>query len=88
MNTSHVRPEFRTHKLNAIGFARAKKIAEIFDYALTGLEGCIAPGRELAIVKTKLEEAAFFAKKGMAILPENQEDANTVDESTVTNASN
>lgn len=29
-------------------------------------------GREMAIVRTKLEEASFFAKRAMAMNPENQ----------------
>jgi hypothetical protein len=36
--------------------------------AITG-----AGGREMAIVRTKLEEAAFFAKRAMATQAENQE---------------
>lgn len=30
-------------------------------------------GREMAVVRTKLQEAAFFAKRAIAMRPENQE---------------
>ena len=53
--------------------AEAQKIAESFDNLLEEIETYCPEGRELAIVKTKLEEAAFFAKKSMANQQENQE---------------
>lgn len=79
--------EFEVHILNPEGIGKAKMIATVFDDALTELEQlCLRPetsggimlpghymnGREFAVVRTKLEEASFFAKKAMAILPENQ----------------
>ncbi len=65
---------FRVHKLNAQGLDKAGYIAESFTNLLDELAGVITKeGREFSIVKTKLEEAAFFAKKAMAIQPENQE---------------
>lgn len=64
---------FQFHKLNADGIKKAEAIAQLFSDLLSELETNCAPNREFAIVKTKLEEAAFFAKKSMAISPLNQE---------------
>lgn len=64
--------EFAVHMLNENGIEKANKIREIFDETLTKLEQLCMPGRELSIVKTKLEEACFFAKKSMAINLVNQ----------------
>lgn len=65
--------EFKVHRLNASGIAKAQDIAQIFDEALNEIKP-FCEGRELAIVSTKLEEACFFAKKGMASLAINQEE--------------
>jgi hypothetical protein len=66
-------PEFRVHMLNANGVRKAIEIRDVFDQALDKLavlctpDGTIGPGgREYSIVKTKLEEACFFAKKSIA----------------------
>jgi hypothetical protein len=64
---------FQVHMLNEQGKNSAKAIANAFDGLLTFLEGECGAGRELSIVKTKLEEACFFAKKAMANKSENQE---------------
>jgi hypothetical protein len=65
--------EFEVHLLNEQGIEKANQLAKIFDLALTGIEVLAGTGgREMSIVRTKLEEASFFAKKAMAILPENQ----------------
>jgi|HubBroStandDraft_3_1064219.scaffolds.fasta_scaffold403053_2 hypothetical protein len=78
-----INPLFQFHKLNDEGQKKAIGIAEAFselleklNYLATGSQVYpVAPPncRELAIVKTKLEEACFFAKKAMAVLPENQQ---------------
>jgi len=65
--------EFKVHRLTEKGLAKAQRLAENFDRLLTELQADIPNGRYLAIVKTKLEEACFFAKKGIAELPENQQ---------------
>lgn len=69
-----MQPEFEVHMLNEGGIEKAQRIAGIFDFALTRLieEGLVPPGRYQAIVRTKMEEAAFFAKKALAVVPENQ----------------
>lgn len=66
-------PEFEVHKLNSIGLTTAKAIANAFDDLLEDLKLYCAPSREFSIVKTKLEEACFFAKKAIATKSENQE---------------
>lgn len=63
--------EFQVHMLNDSGKAKAAAIAETFDECLEKLLALCPPGRELSLVRTKLEEASFFAKKSMAMLPEN-----------------
>ncbi len=65
-------PEFQVHLLSPEGITRAQEISRIFDEALLSLIGIIPPGRELSIVKTKLEEACFFAKKAMSKADTNQ----------------
>jgi len=64
---------FEFHKLNEGGIEKAKEIKEIFLSTLKKLNTMMPDGREFSIVQTKLEEACFFAKKGMAIQKENQE---------------
>lgn len=52
---------------------KAEGIAEQFETLLDVIEDEIKDQRCLALVKAKLEEACFFAKKGMAVALENQE---------------
>ncbi len=63
--------EFAVHMLNEQGKNKAREIAEAFDDCLEKLLKLCPPNRELAITKTKLEEACFFAKKSMASSDEN-----------------
>lgn len=68
-------PLFGVHRLNEEGMKKAEMIAVTFDDCLRELAGICPAGREFSIVRTKLEEAAFFAKKAMANVPENQQAA-------------
>lgn len=65
--------EFATHMLNEDGKGKAATIADAFDTCLDTLTTLVADPRCLALVRTKLEEACFFAKKGMAVDPANQQ---------------
>lgn len=67
-----VSPLFQVHMLNDAGKKNAALIAESFDSLLCYLSKICPDGREFSIVKTKLEEASFFAKKSMANLSDNQ----------------
>lgn len=69
-----IRSEFAVHMLNDNGKAKAQGIAERFSLLLDDLENYGVTGRDLALVKTKLEEACFVAKRGMASLPQYQEE--------------
>lgn len=60
--------EFESHHLNEQGRPKAAAIANAFDVLLTTLETLnTLPSREMAIVRTKLEEASFYAKKAMSL---------------------
>lgn len=66
---------FRVHRLNEVGLAQADAMAKAFEALVTALDGC-GMGHNVryrALVMTKLEEAAFFAKKSMASDPHYQE---------------
>lgn len=73
--------EFQVHLLNPKGIEKAKAIGAAFDelleklFTLTSQEDkTVAPvrSREMGIVRMKLEEGCFFAKKAMANISENQ----------------
>ena len=57
---------FAVHMLTEGGKASAREIATAFDELLAKLNALAPDGREMAVVRTKLEEACFFAKKAMA----------------------
>lgn len=66
--------EFTVHMLNESGKVKAAIIAVAFDALLDKLlEVNPEVSREMSLVRTKLEEASFFAKKAMACRPENCE---------------
>ena len=68
-----IRDEFAVHMLNEGGIAKAKALAEGFSTLLEAVEVFAgAEGRDVAIVRTKLQEASFFAKRAMACRKENQ----------------
>lgn len=67
-------PLFQFHRLNDDGIKKVEEIASHFTELLRQLRiVCPENTREFAIVKTKLEEAGFFAKKAMANVSENQD---------------
>lgn len=68
-----MRDLFKVHRLNEVGMARAFVIAEEFSKLLDVLEVNCAEGRDMSLVRTKLQEASFFAKQAMATMTENQE---------------
>lgn len=61
--------EFQFHRLNEQGVEKAKAVAEDFDRLLEVLKTYVPVCREFSIVRTKLEEAFFFAKKAIAQTP-------------------
>lgn len=72
------RPKFAVYMLNEHGKERALAIAMVMSRCLNALEEeCGKDGREMAIVRTKMEEAGFFAQKAMASRPENQKEGDT-----------
>ena len=65
--------EFKEHPLNKNGIEKNNLIEIEFDALLNILSNYCPIGREFSIVKTKLEEACFFAKKAIASHPDNQD---------------
>lgn len=73
MEKCNVEKEFSVHMLNEQGKSYATEMSVRFSDLLTWCRQAGQPGREIAIVATKLEEACFFAKKAMAMKSENQQ---------------
>jgi hypothetical protein len=68
-----IRDEFKVHILNEDGIARASSLAEEFSRTLNAVETISGTdGREMALVRTHLQLASFYAKRAMASRPENQ----------------
>lgn len=59
--------EFKVHRLNETGLAKADQLAQYFTNLLSQVELMIPAGRERAIVVTKLQEACHFSKLGLAM---------------------
>ena len=68
-----IRSEFSVHMLNEEGKEKARAIAAEFSTLLDRLEALCGPGsREMALTKTHLQDAAFWAKRAMAVQLVNQ----------------
>jgi len=67
---------FKTHVLNEEGTRRAKAVGESFDALLDRMIELTADGdpRCIAVMRSNLEVACFYAKKAIAISPVNQRD--------------
>lgn len=66
---SEIRKEFRSYQVDDVGYEEIGKVRIEFETFLTYLENvCGKDSREMAIVRTKLEEASFFAIKSLSIL--------------------
>jgi len=64
---------FQFNRLNEDGIKKVDEIAYQFDGLMTKLNKlCTTEGREYTIVKQKLEEACFYAKKSVALLAKHQ----------------
>lgn len=66
MEAKKVDSAFEVHILTDDGKNKARNLAADFDELLEKVKAVCPEGRELSLVRTKLEEACFFAKKGMA----------------------
>jgi hypothetical protein len=68
-----LRQEFAHFTLNADGRQKITEVAKAFDSLLGTLERLAPAGREMSLVRTKLEEASMFARKAVSLQSENQE---------------
>jgi len=66
--TKAVADEFRTHLMSDAQLEATMEVRHAFDTLLTTVTSRIPPenARYTSLVKTKLEEACFFAVKGIA----------------------
>ena len=64
--------EFAAVAMNDTAVEKCRVIREAFSEALTAIKQHVKPGRELALVTTKLQEACMWAVRGVAMDPANQ----------------
>ena len=62
-----MRPEFAFLVLEDDALEGARQIGEALSAALDAIVNLVPAGRERALVVVKLQEAAFFAKRGLAL---------------------
>ncbi len=68
-----LRPEFFDHPTNLNGVTKQLDLVSRFSSMLDDLETvCGKDGREMALVRTHLQEAAFWAQKAVTTRAENQ----------------
>jgi len=65
-------PEFTVRRLNDSGLEQAEQIGKWYDELLNQVRNITPEGRELALVKTHLEQACFYTKRAMSKDPQNQ----------------
>lgn len=72
---SDMKDEFKVHRLNGNGMLKAQNLGEKFSETLELVErlGTNGGGREVALARTALQEASFWAKRAMALDPANRE---------------
>lgn len=63
---SGVREEFVWHELSDAGIKQCLLVKQAFSELLTKIEALVPGGRELALVKTKIQEASHWANQGVA----------------------
>jgi len=65
---------FKTHRLNNTGFEEVEKFKDTLRKTVTTLEKMLpTDSRELSMFKTKMEEAAFWGTRAIAMKEKNQE---------------
>lgn len=64
--------EFSAVAMNFTAVEKCRVIREAFSEALTAIKQHVKPGRELALVTTKMQEACMWAIRGVAMDPANQ----------------
>ena len=73
-----MRDEFAVHRLNDKGMDEANQLGELFSLLLHSIEQRTGTdGLEVDMVRLKLQEASYFAKRAIAKRSENQLDSST-----------
>lgn len=67
-----MRQEFQVHRLNEVGLQKAEMLGEAFSILLETVDALVPQGRERSLVVTKLQEASYWAKRAIAVQPDNQ----------------
>ena len=74
--------EFAAVAMNDTAVEKCRAIREAFSEALTTIKQHVKPGRELALVTTKMQEACMWAIRGVAMDPANHHPAQPGSEAT------